>query len=845
MDDLDVADENSLSTSTSQQNGHSGITLVLPSLRALKAANAGKKSKTKTELEQRLKIPRPIKLKPLKEVLTKLITQIKKRDDYAFFIHPVDPAQVPGYADVIKNPMDFGTMTVKVIKGKYRSLEEFTTDFRLVTTNAKSFNLPGSIYHSEADRLESWGLDHIARASAHVIEYETDWNIEVEQDDDGSASQQPVNIDDEVSTPRDLDGSMAAGSRGPSTTPAPGQVPAHGQGRRGPRGPYKKHAQTGLLEGLDADGRMPGAKDGVGAFPAGSDWAELMIALKIKGTPCSRISCISHPTYFPGKRYKTKKERLRFEKEGPPYHPDGSLDYTEMEDPFSVLNVFVLEPPARPQVTPLYPPSSTTMQTPALITVDGGQSGISLPRIHAPMPVIIASNRPSPVLSTLSNIMAQPTPTASTSAPPTRPPKKRRHWTIVRNVPARSRAKEKEGDSTADDTKTSWKVPQDAGPADYGTFATFLGDLAASAVGPNTGTATGGTGMGAAEYIYGSEQRLFATIRSTVEHRGVKRKRGAELDGVHTGKKEEEEEGTETFWTDVRAEQAWDYLRDVVYGGVDGYAYVRSLAEFVAPSVYLGDRDRYEDVDENTPPDNHGVVLPLGVPIARYVEDNLVDTVTRGRHGWLRDVLLPSSAVAPDPTCSSLCGNVIASRFHSRLASLPGAARAMALFKEWSEQQLDVAALIRMPEELAKEGVLEGGPGEGGEQAEIERALAWSVEVIEELGKQVKKDNHKENEGGDRDTRVKQEVVEDSRVVEEKADAMDVDAKSEPEGDDVNPTRSQSQPKLESDTDEENPLVKRLRMNLLALAKRAPLDRIAKVPVELVPEDIRAIVPTA
>lgn len=152
-----------------------------------------------------------------------------------------------------------------------------------MTTNAKTFNPPGSIYHTEADRLEVWGLDHIARASAHVIEYETDWNIDIEQDDDGSTSQLPVHADDEVSTPREFDGSLAAGSRAQSMTPAPGQAPTLGPGKRGPRGPYKKHAQPALPEGLDAEGRMPGAKDGVGAFPAGSDWAELMIALKIKG----------------------------------------------------------------------------------------------------------------------------------------------------------------------------------------------------------------------------------------------------------------------------------------------------------------------------------------------------------------------------------------------------------------------------------------------------------------------------------------------------------------------------------------------------------------------------------
>ncbi len=47
------------------------------------------------------------------------------KDDYAFFLHPVDLAPVPGYSDVVSRPMDLGTMSTKVDKGKYRSLEEF------------------------------------------------------------------------------------------------------------------------------------------------------------------------------------------------------------------------------------------------------------------------------------------------------------------------------------------------------------------------------------------------------------------------------------------------------------------------------------------------------------------------------------------------------------------------------------------------------------------------------------------------------------------------------------------------------------------------------------------------
>lgn len=128
-------------TPSQPNRSSSGLTLVLPPLSALKAQKSKKKLKLTYE-EPVKKTPRPLKLKPLKEVLSKLISQIKKcvdtclrhkalltgmyrKDDYAFFLHPVDLAQVPGYSDVVSRPMDLGTMSTKVDKGKYRSLEEF------------------------------------------------------------------------------------------------------------------------------------------------------------------------------------------------------------------------------------------------------------------------------------------------------------------------------------------------------------------------------------------------------------------------------------------------------------------------------------------------------------------------------------------------------------------------------------------------------------------------------------------------------------------------------------------------------------------------------------------------
>ena len=69
--------DNHPESSSHAQKSSSGLTLVLPSLSALRAQKTKKKIKLTYE-EPVKKQPRPIKLKPLKEVLTKLIAQIKR-----------------------------------------------------------------------------------------------------------------------------------------------------------------------------------------------------------------------------------------------------------------------------------------------------------------------------------------------------------------------------------------------------------------------------------------------------------------------------------------------------------------------------------------------------------------------------------------------------------------------------------------------------------------------------------------------------------------------------------------------------------------------------------------------
>ena len=153
-------------------------------------------------------------------------------------------------------------------------------DFHLVISNAKSFNPPGTIYHAEAERIEAFGAEHIAKAAAHVIEYETDWNIEIERDEEVN-----MEADDGDGAGAGAGGSIESGTparRSPSVSSA--AVPPVKRSR----GAAKKGGPGMLSETLEPDGHLPGFKDGLAAFPPLSDWAELMVVLKLKGEELTR-----------------------------------------------------------------------------------------------------------------------------------------------------------------------------------------------------------------------------------------------------------------------------------------------------------------------------------------------------------------------------------------------------------------------------------------------------------------------------------------------------------------------------------------------------------------------------
>ncbi|KIY64849.1 hypothetical protein CYLTODRAFT_401358 [Cylindrobasidium torrendii FP15055 ss-10] len=658
------------------------ITLKLPSLSSLKP-------------QKKQKPPRPVKLKPLKEVLSKLISQIKKKDDYAFFLHPVDVAQVPGYSTVVKRPMDFGTMTTKVSRGKYRSLEEFTSDVRLVTGNAKAFNPVGTIYYTEADKIEVYALDAISRASGTVVQYETDWNIDVENDEEVEA--------EDGSGPMDLDEPISAGQRSQSVVSAT-------VGRRATRGPYKKQqAQPATTDGstkgplsetIQADGRLPGSRDGLGAFPANSGWSKTMLALKLKG-----------------KKYKTKKERMRIEKEGPPMHPDGSLDYWEMEDPFTILSALVPDPLTRPQMSLLWPPPPPLQPTESRATS----------ATPAPQPLAGPSSLGSVALP----------PKREPHIPPVPPEKK--HWIVQTSYSSRGFKKE-------EPERIPEKLERPVHTVDWGSFAL-----------------------------------LSAEMSEELKRRGITDNDGIDLvreslDPEDNSKKRKRDDAHK-YWNLERAAQGEDYLRDVVYGGVDGYAYVRSLAEFV----------KRPKTEEYRIPDEE---LELGMPLAKYVEQQIVDPLTEGKHGMLRetarllgtqrdeDVVMSMEPGAWDD--SKILAQIQLSEMVQPLLNVRG-------------QKLDMGSLMREPADLdVSEREWDG----------LKFRREGKIETQDELGQIL-------GDTGDMLARL----------------ASQTSSNDVAEGSESAETR-------------------RLRMNLLALAKRLPVTMISPLEKRLVAENVRNILPT-
>jgi len=343
--------------------------------------------------------------------------------------------------------------------------------------------------------------------------------------------------------------------------------------------------------------------------------------------------------------------------------------------------------------------SGAPLVTPLFPSPSQGPSQIDLPLpINVPPPKS-PSVAPAPV----------PQPSESNKS-------KYHHWTVTRPTSQRGKAK----DPVEERPPTpEWRKPRPLHTADFGLFP-----LLATSLSPE----------GTTEAL-ATQQRLFEALHTGLES------------AVHS----------QTDTTPATSAQSW--LQEVVYGGFDGLAYLRSIAEFVTPNPDSGDGTS-------------------SAALAEYVDAALVNELTEGRHRAIEAALtengVPSqnlSIAAPTPQPPIL-----------------------------PQTPLDLGSLISAPNELFDVENAWVGAGANEDSAVLARALDHASHLLERL-------NSKRAEAGE------------AAVAE-----MDVEP--------------------EENAEKERDLETELRMNLIALAKRAPLDQIARMPPELVPPHLRHVVPT-
>lgn len=229
-----------------------------------------------------------------------------------------------------------------------------------------------------------------------------------------------------------------------------------------------------------------------------------------------------------------------------------------MEDPFSVLQALVPDPETLPQLIPVLPsltlpdpPANDSQQTPEPSHTIQYADPKDIP---APAPITIPPNALDALFSEPVRQPLIPSGIVNT--------KKRRHWTINRNVNFRSRPKETEDvQDPLLATARPWKRARNAEAADYGTFAALPAQLACEQ----------GITFNDFTLHLGTHEKLLDRIR-----------RGLLDTSTHQHELRKEEDSSEGSASPSREVlDAEEYIRDVVYGGVDGFAYVRSIEEFV------------------------------------------------------------------------------------------------------------------------------------------------------------------------------------------------------------------------------------------------------------------------
>lgn len=261
----------------------------------------------------------------------------------------------------------------------------------------------------------------------------------------------------------------------------------------------------------------------------------------------------------------------------------------------------------------------------------------------------------------------------------------------------------------------------------------------------------------------------------------------------------------------------------------------------------------------------------------------VIDLLTEGRHTLLREAAIELASLSssnPSRRQADEHRSCVSTQVSNSLDIYPAAGIALAALLQIRTHKIDMASLIRTPEELflseeewAGKAFREGRKLYGAQSNNVPTHIT-NLEVEEPERTWMDVDASVRNIAGgaanhgnevegpeelnevldyvagviiDFDRKIRKGIlpstsgltVEKSTPFVESSSNLELEVKMEA----VKPETTAVDVGT-SEESGEDPTLRNLRLNLLALAKRAPLDTIARLPKDLVPEHIRQFVPT-
>ncbi|XP_002163708.2 bromodomain-containing protein 7 [Hydra vulgaris] len=111
-----------------------------------------------------------VKVSPLRLCLENLHRNLQRKDIYGIFTNPVTDLIAPGYSKIIRQPMDFQTMALKIERNEYASIESFKDDYIIMCNNAMRYNGSDTIYYKSAEKMLAIGLKMMSKKKLRKLQ---------------------------------------------------------------------------------------------------------------------------------------------------------------------------------------------------------------------------------------------------------------------------------------------------------------------------------------------------------------------------------------------------------------------------------------------------------------------------------------------------------------------------------------------------------------------------------------------------------------------------------------------------------------------------------------------------